>query len=223
MSSRSDNLKDDAQLLLLYVTGEMPASDRLMMEQRLASDAALRSLLAQAQADHENYLQTMAALDAATVPAVPDEAAIQSARRTVRQWTMRRFANPPPAAPGGLYLHRWIYPVAIAASLLIAVIVWSVGHNVPQQIARNLAPPSKEYQDQMNREESELAITALSDDQQQALLDAFEPRGSDDDSTGSPSGLDEADRTIASLQSTGEADNVFFGDDADSTTPRQTQ
>jgi hypothetical protein len=62
----------------------------------------------------------------------------------------------------------------------------------------------------------------LNDQQQQALLDAFESRGADDDSTDS-TGLGEADRTIASLQSSGDADNVFLGLDADSATARQTQ
>jgi anti-sigma factor RsiW len=146
MSSVFDNLKDDSSLLLLYVTGEMSASDRQIMEKRLASDAGLRTLLACVQADHETYLQTLAALDAATVPPVPDEAAIQRAGRTVRQWATRRIANPPVTARGDLYLHRWIYPVAVAASLLIAVIVWSVEHNGQHGPSVIVAGPSEEYQ-----------------------------------------------------------------------------
>jgi anti-sigma factor RsiW len=222
MSSVFDNFMDEPSLLLLYATGEITAADRQAMEVRLASDAALRERLAEVQAQLDAYQQTMAALDAGMPPPVPEQIAERQVGRLVRQWATRRLANPAAVKTGRLHLPMWIYPVAAAASLLIAFIVWSVSHNAPGRntLTRNLAPASDKYVETVNRQLSAQAVADLSGDQQDALLDAFNSGAVSDDTT---SDLDEAGRTIASLQSTSDADSVFLSADSDSANPRGLQ
>jgi anti-sigma-K factor RskA len=130
MFSQLRKITDERAMLLLYLAGELSSSDRQEVERRLGSDPRLAALLADVRADYAAYMETMSILDAAMPAAVSESAAAQRANRAMRQWATRRLAHPlPPRVKRGL-IPQWVYPMATAAGIVVAVIVWGVAkHN----------------------------------------------------------------------------------------------
>ena len=112
MKSLLQQLENNEAVLLMYLADELPAEDRLEVEQHLAGDANFRR-----------------ELDRASHPAVTESAALRQANRVVRAEIARRSLLPKPVAtPRGLRYPWWSYPLATAASVLIAFLVWWGNH-----------------------------------------------------------------------------------------------
>jgi anti-sigma-K factor RskA len=208
MFSQLKKITDERSMLLMYLAGELSAPDREEVERRLAKDARLAAELADLQASHASYLEMMSILEAATPPAVPDAAAAQRANRAIRQWATRRLANPLPAARANHFLPRWVYPMAAAAAMVVAVIWWGVDSGF------------KRIEDREARETPKYAIDQLEKGHQnlEGLVDAVVDDGSagDETATGDAATGDtatggvEEDHSVAAADSNDDI-NLFLG------------
>jgi anti-sigma factor RsiW len=118
-------LESDEAILLMYLADELPPEDRQEVSQMLATDPRMRALLERVREAHDGFAAAMPALDRATRLPAPEAAGVRRVVRAMRQWQARRIARPAPAPPGpGLMYPWWAYPLAAAASVVIAFLVW---------------------------------------------------------------------------------------------------
>jgi hypothetical protein len=124
MSSLLQQLENNEAVLLMYLAEELPAEDRAEVGQMLATDANLRAELERLRASQDGVTALVAAADAARRPR-PAAPAVRRVGREIHQWQVRRFAPPPPPEPSDeLRFAWWSYPLATAAAVLIAFLVW---------------------------------------------------------------------------------------------------
>jgi hypothetical protein len=125
VASLLGQLQDSDSVLLMYLADELPVEDRLEVERMLAVDAGMRAQFERLRETHAWFADTMARADLANRPAVPEAAAVRRVGRAMRQWNARRLAAAPaPAARRTLRYPWWAYPLAAAASVVIAFLVW---------------------------------------------------------------------------------------------------
>jgi hypothetical protein len=118
-------LETKQAVLLMYLAGELPPHDRVEVERMLAADPALRAELDRLREAQETFAAAMPALDRATRLPVPQAVAVRRVVAAMRQWYEMRRARPAPAPEvKPLRFPWWAYPMAAAASLLIAFLVW---------------------------------------------------------------------------------------------------
>jgi hypothetical protein len=118
-------LETKEAVLLMYLADELPPHDRVEVERMLAADPAMRQELERVRAAHAAFVGAMPALDRATRLPVPQAIVVRRVVRAMRQWQAKRVARQAPApAVAPLRFPWWTYPVAAAASLLIAFLVW---------------------------------------------------------------------------------------------------
>jgi anti-sigma factor RsiW len=131
MSDISNQLQSDREaVLLLYLAEEMPREDRAQMERILAADPSLAAELDRLRSLQSRIDGQLEALDAAAPLRMSHEI---STRRVMRE--MRRFQlelksrSPMHLEPSSLHSWpRWIYPLAAAAAIIVAVLgLWGVG------------------------------------------------------------------------------------------------
>ena len=126
MQSVLNQLENNDAVLLMYLADELPAADRAEVERMLAVDAALRGQLEHLRAAYGSISDALARDDRAARPAVSEAAAVRRVGRAMRQWHARRLAAVP--APerrtSPLRYPWWAYPLAAAASVVIAFLVW---------------------------------------------------------------------------------------------------
>ena len=125
MANLLRQLENNESILLMYLAGELPPEERAEVEQMLTADAGLRASLEKLRAAQDAFDSGMAALDRRTRLPAPETAAVRRVVQDIHQWQARRLANPPkaPAAPTLRY-PWWAYPMAAAASIVIAFLVW---------------------------------------------------------------------------------------------------
>jgi anti-sigma factor RsiW len=206
MSSRLDNFSDDDALLVMYLANELSPADKRGVEDRLATDSALRAALSDLRAAQSVYDDALRRLDAATPLPMPVEAATQRAGRLTRNWMSGRMARP------RLVIKRrqlsfpwWSYPFASAAALAIAVTLWGVQryhnrHNADADPQVSVA----------------VAIDDLSPDQQDGLL-MYPSDGAPGGDDAEAAALDQADNAIAAVQTNDDLDSLLLniGGDTD--------
>ena len=126
MTTRLQQLENNEAILLMYLADELPAEDRAEVEQLLATDRALREGLEQIRAADESVRATLRDLDRATHPAVHHAVAIRQVTREVRRWQVERLSGreEEPLSKSGLRYPWWMYPLAAAAALFVAFVVW---------------------------------------------------------------------------------------------------
>ncbi len=143
MSTLLKQLEDNNALLLIYLAGELAAGDRTVVEQRLASDPALRQALDELRGARASIDELLRADDAATPLPVSSAVAVRHVSRAIRQWQVDRLtaATVGDAPMKGLRYPWWIYPTTSVAALLIAFLVWwgNWGHDrrTPEEIAQS--------------------------------------------------------------------------------------
>src|ERR1700722_5504047 len=219
MPGDMDNLNTGSALLLMYIADELSPKDRADFETRLLTDAPLAAELARLRAADASFVSAMKALDFGQPPATSDTAAAERANRAVRLWVTTRQARPK-TVPRKEHLLPWgSYPLGAGGGILVVIVFWGLhsweGQNVLPGTG-NTPETSTVAQDDAQDEESSspVAPTALSEltgEQQQALLDAFDAGDSGQVAESTQSGgLDEADGTIAALQNTSDADNLLL-------------
>ncbi len=128
------DIQSNEARLLLYAADELSLADRAQVDQMLAQDAQLRSLLAQLQ---RLDAQARVRLDAQSFELPDVDRAVLKAQRAMREATASPAPSTAPAAePMKLPLPWWMYPVAAAAAILVAAAMF-VANRTPQP----LAPP----------------------------------------------------------------------------------
>lgn len=141
MASVLQQLEGNDALLLMYLAGELPESDRAEVERMLSVDAGLRDQLEQLREAHRWFSGEMTRDDGSIRLVVSEGAAVRRVGRAMRQWHARRLAAAPvaTAAPSGLRYPWWAYPLAAAASVIIAFLVWWGNTDRPVLSERNFA------------------------------------------------------------------------------------
>ncbi len=126
MRSDLDQLDSPDSILLMYLADELPSVDRAQVEQRLARDAEWRARLEQLRAIQESIDREMRLLDSAHALPGSDAAAVRQVMRSVRQWQAERAAlSARPKAPrAAMRFPWWSYPLAAAAMVTFAFLLW---------------------------------------------------------------------------------------------------
>ncbi len=125
MSSLIQELENNEALLLMYFTDELPAQDRVEVEQMLANDAGMRAALAQIEVAYNASMGALAILDADRSAEPAENHAVRQASRAMKQWQVDRLARQPMVIPTPrTRVPLWAYPVGVAAMLLIGSLIW---------------------------------------------------------------------------------------------------
>jgi hypothetical protein len=118
-------LGSNEAILLMYLADELPPEDRAEVEQMLATDPGLRAALDEAREANASFVAAMPALDRSSRLPAPESVGVRRVMRTMRQWHERRLTAPPVVeTQPGLRYPWWAYPLAAAASVVIAFLVW---------------------------------------------------------------------------------------------------
>ena len=138
MANLLGQLGGDEGVLLMYLAGELQADDRAEVEQRLARDPALRAALESVREAHDAFAAAMPALDRVERLPAPQGPGVRRVVRAMQQWQAGRLAaEPAPAPVKTLRYPWWAYPLAAAASVIIAFVVWWGNTDRPQQLRPN--------------------------------------------------------------------------------------
>jgi len=142
VASVLQQLENNDAVLLMYLAGELPAEDRAEVERMLAVDAGLRQNLERLRQTYAWVAGALGRQDRAVAPAVPQAVAVRRVGRAMRQWHARRLAAAPPREQAGTSLRYpwWAYPLAAAASVVIAFLVWWGNTESPSLVRQ---PPSQ--------------------------------------------------------------------------------
>lgn len=127
MTSVLQQLQSNEAVLMMYVVDELPPEDRAEVERRLEADPRLRADLERLRDAHGSFAAAIGALDRSAAPPVPETVAVRRAVAAMRQWQAARLVRPAPEpapATASWRFPRWAYPLAAAASVLIASVVW---------------------------------------------------------------------------------------------------
>lgn len=124
MSDLLHKLANNESVLLMYLADELSAEERAEVEQLLRTDAGLRRMLEALTSEQNRSRAVLETLDAEDPPTLTDVAAQRQARRLVHQWSVQRLSRPAAPAASGLRYPWWSYPLASAAAILLAFLVW---------------------------------------------------------------------------------------------------
>ena len=131
-------LGGDDGVLLMYLAGELPDEDRAEVDRRLARDPALRAELESLREAHDSFAAALPALDRVERLPAPQGPGVRRVVRAMEQWQAGRLAAVVAPAPvKTLRYPWWAYPLAAAASVVIAFVVWWGNADRPQQFRRN--------------------------------------------------------------------------------------
>ena len=125
MASLLHELENNEAMLMMFLTGELPAEDHAEVAQMLASDPGLRAELGRIQGAYDSAIGALVKLDDdhSAIPA--ENHAIRQAMRAMKQWQVDRLSRQPIVlTPARVKFPVWMYPLASVAALLIGTIAW---------------------------------------------------------------------------------------------------
>lgn len=136
-------LESNEAVLLLYLAGELPEQDKAEVEHLLQRDSGMRDQLEHLQSTMAFVEQEFISADA-SVSAASTDAVIRSTLRAMRQWRATGISRTPitPEPQTSLPMPWWCYPLAAAASILLALAAW-VASIEPEMGSRTLAGASR--------------------------------------------------------------------------------
>jgi hypothetical protein len=159
-----ETVTDNHAILLLYLNGELPESDRLEVEKRLAADARLAGQLAELDAMHQRISNGIAALDEIDANPLSADSAIDAAVDSISNWQFGPRPILKIEASANRRIWAWVAPASLAASILIAAIIWVERRPAVDpggsQIASTQAAPPK-YDDGSASNDSEVNLALL--------------------------------------------------------------
>lgn len=123
MSSLLQQLANNESVLLMYLADELPAEDRAEVEQMLQTDARLRAELDRITVAHQSVTDAIAH-DDRTLRLPPADLVLRRLSRRIRQWEVDQQVSEEPEPEVRRRWPIWGYPVAAAASIAIALLVW---------------------------------------------------------------------------------------------------
>jgi anti-sigma factor RsiW len=127
MSNLLQQLENNEAVLLMYLSGELPEDDRMEVEQMLASDPALRRALEELASLQEGTVETLSSADQRLALARGD-AVVRNVCRAMSAARVERVSSRPAAPEFGrsrLRIAWWVYPIAVAAMLVVGIMVMS--------------------------------------------------------------------------------------------------
>src|SRR5687767_10023709 len=137
MQTLLNQLESDEALLMMYAAGELSAEDRAQVEQRLAIEPALREQLDAVRELTGSVDDAIGRIDSGARLPVSEGVAVRKVTRVMRQWQIDRMAPPPVEEPEDeLRFPWWSYPLATAAAILLAFIVWWGQQDGPPELRR---------------------------------------------------------------------------------------
>jgi hypothetical protein len=126
MDSLIQQLGNNESVLLMYLAGELSEGDRAEVEQLLATDAGMRAELERLRAAWDGVSGAIRAMDASERLPVGEGAVVSNVSRMMRQWQVERLVKQPQPVTEKerLQFPWWSYPMAAAACVLVALLVW---------------------------------------------------------------------------------------------------
>ncbi len=188
MRSYLHELENNEAILLMYLAGELPAQDRLEVEQMLASDAGLRAELENVRQTQDLSMQAMDKLDEQLRTPISEALA---ARQIVRMMNLRKVEKKPQPAQVQQQQRRfgwWIYIAPTAAAAVLAVVLYTVYSPNSPGIPRTPEVTFVEYQptylerslELSDSEKTDLQLVAVGN--QSDKIDAIEVQDPNDPS-----------------------------------------
>jgi anti-sigma factor RsiW len=184
MASQLNELDSDA-LLVLYLAGELANGEKAALERRLAGEPALAAELQRLREAQAFCVDTLKAVDEQGRLPVSEGVAVRRVSRAMQQWHVDRVRAAPSSRKKGLPLPWWSYPVAAAASIIIAFLVWS-----SRQPLTNELKPDVPLVNQDSDSNEDQPATNLADWMDSSFGVTAEANA--DESGGIPAGLDDA-------------------------------
>jgi anti-sigma-K factor RskA len=135
MSNLLGQLENNEAILLMYLAGELPAEERAEVEQMLANDAGLRTLLAALTALQSDVDGVLAKADS-TMLLPRREAAVRRVSRAVAAAQAKPVEAGAPAddhAAARFRVPWWAYPIAAVAAVIVGMVLVTdrTGVNLP--------------------------------------------------------------------------------------------
>jgi len=202
MAGMLHNLENNEAILLMYLADELPAEDRAEVEQQLASDAGLRTLLEQMTEAWAACGGALETADAVGSQPLPVGAATRRASRLVRQWATERLARPAPVVDA----HRlpfpwWSYPLASAACVLIGFLaLWGL-NLIPRSLNSGSGSTGSPSGTVAVVPPTTVRFSDLPPDQQQELAVLVSP----DETNGEPTTMPDSEQPPAPLPTVGDS------------------
>lgn len=141
MSSLLQQLENNEAVLLMYLAGELPETDRVEVDQMLAGDPALRLELAELTAMQEQMSAAFAQADGA-VHLSRRDAAVREVGRAInnaKAHALQHAKAAPQPKRSRMRIAFWAYPIAAAALLVVGIIILRPTH--PAAVPHNDAGP----------------------------------------------------------------------------------
>jgi anti-sigma factor RsiW len=124
MQSILQQLPDDQCVLLMYLADELPASDREIVERRLAADESLRDQLEMLRAAHEMISGEIRQIDQTLSTSPNSQASLRQVTRSIRQWQVDRARQEVSVPAQSGRASWWLYPAGAAVAAIIVYTVW---------------------------------------------------------------------------------------------------
>lgn len=165
----NEQINSEQAQLLLYLAGELSASERRALEAKLAADAPLRQQLADLQRVETSINQTLSSIDSADMLQSRLPSIDRQTSRVIAQWNVDRHA---PSAPQAARMRVkrvpvWLYPLAAAALVMVGLGTWWLSlEALPDNVLVKGNPPKEErnwYDDFASENPEEGFDLALSD------------------------------------------------------------
>ena len=182
-----EQLDNNEQILLMYLADELPAADRLEVEQMLAAEPSFRSALERLGDQQQAVNVALAALDEASPLPANVEALVRQIGRDLRQRMINRAVTEQSAHLGqSTRAWRWALPTAAAAAVVVATAVWISRHGQapgtmpdqnPQLVQRDHVAPESEP-DRITGPTTP-PISVQGDSGYAMLVDSFSPLAAD--------------------------------------------
>lgn len=131
MSSLLAKLENNEAILLMYLHDELPAEDRVEVEQMLKIDANLRAELHQLSATQAGFCNAIQQADQHFQPPVSVATAQRQIGRLMQQWNTRRLLEAASQSETRQIrsVPRWVSSTAAAACIAVGLISWWVMHD----------------------------------------------------------------------------------------------
>lgn len=187
MTSYLQQLENNEAILLMYLAGELPESDRAEVEQMLGSDARLRADLAILRQTQELAFDALESLDELPRPRLATGDAENRVVQLVGEWARRRRGPGGSDSGWGKNIPWRRIGFAAAASLMLGYYIWLVytrpfGGGLPSPQGDDQAINSPDQTPPEDEIPSSPAPRVLSSEEKVALLSSSLEESNSEDS-----------------------------------------
>ena len=157
MPPKLEHLETTESLLLMYLSDELSAKDRAMVDQLIATDLAFAAQLERVRSAAASFSDAFRQADAGRKLPVKQEVAVRRVSRAIHDWQVGRAAAAASATPNGRTFRFpwWSYPAAVAASVITGFLIWSTNQKIvslPPEQSSNLPDDADLLADQLSSE-----------------------------------------------------------------------